>query len=112
MATQAQINANRRNAKKSTGPKTQEGKNRSRMNAVVHGRYARVVGWTKEELRVFLDALAAANARVNSRRPFEPISWPLRSAIAYPTSLEALETERVATRSVGERRAHAPRGHE
>jgi len=37
MATEKQIAANRRNAKKSTGPRTQEGKARSRMNALRHG---------------------------------------------------------------------------
>ena len=37
MATIKQIRANRRNAKKSTGPKTEEGKNRTRFNALVHG---------------------------------------------------------------------------
>jgi hypothetical protein len=37
MATAAQIEANQRNAQKSTGPRTEEGKNRSRLNALDHG---------------------------------------------------------------------------
>ena len=37
MATPAQINANRANAQKSTGPRSLEGKSASRFNAVKHG---------------------------------------------------------------------------
>jgi hypothetical protein len=37
MATIKQIRANRRNAQKATGPKTPEGKERTRFNALVHG---------------------------------------------------------------------------
>ena len=37
MASEAKITANRRNARKSTGPRTNEGKGRSRMNAIRHG---------------------------------------------------------------------------
>jgi hypothetical protein len=37
MATEAQMNANRQNAKKSTGPRTPEGKNISSRNSLVHG---------------------------------------------------------------------------
>src|SRR6478672_13854693 len=50
MATPAQLAANRRNAQKSTGPKTAQGKQNSSRNAVKHGLLARVVpeqteGW-------------------------------------------------------------------
>ena len=41
MATKAQIRANRKNAKKSTGPRTNEGKARSAQNPLKHGLLAR-----------------------------------------------------------------------
>ena len=40
MATPKQIAANRRNAQKSTGPKTEQGKSKARFNALKHGKTA------------------------------------------------------------------------
>lgn len=41
MATEKQIQANRNNAKKSTGPRTEKGKARVSQNALKHGLLAR-----------------------------------------------------------------------
>ena len=43
MTTEKQIAANRENAKKSTGPRTLDGKRKSRRNAVRHGLTAETV---------------------------------------------------------------------
>ncbi len=49
MASEAQILANRANAQASTGPKTLEGKEKSRENALRHGIEARVVSALGED---------------------------------------------------------------
>jgi len=43
MTTEAQVAANRLNARKSTGPRTEEGKAKVALNAVTHGLRARGV---------------------------------------------------------------------
>ena len=43
MASERQISANRRNAKKSTGPQTDGGKKRAGRNAFRHGLAARII---------------------------------------------------------------------
>ncbi len=53
MTTKKQIEANRRNAKKSTGPKTEEGKAKSSMNALKHGLTSQRVWLNEEEKKDF-----------------------------------------------------------
>ena len=55
MATKKQIAANRRNAKKSTGPRTEEGKERSSQNAVKHGLTSRRAVLADEDPKEFLE---------------------------------------------------------
>jgi hypothetical protein len=59
MATQKQIEANRRNARASTGPRTEAGKNRSKMNRLTHGLRAEQVRLPTEDpakLEAFMGA--------------------------------------------------------
>ena len=60
MASAAQIAANRQNALKSTGPRTEEGKARARANALTHGLTARTVlpVLPHEDPRAFADRIA------------------------------------------------------
>jgi hypothetical protein len=49
--TAAQLAANRSNARASTGPRSAEGKSRSRLNALRHGQWASGLCWSEESLR-------------------------------------------------------------
>ena len=60
MATEKQIAANRRNAQKSTGPKTEEGRRVTRLNAYKHGLTGQLLVMTDEQAEVrenFLDSV-------------------------------------------------------
>ena len=60
MTSQKQLKANRRNAQKSTGPKTEEGKAVSRLNARKHGIFASALtDEDQEELAGLHEELAA-----------------------------------------------------
>jgi hypothetical protein len=53
MATQKQIEANRRNAQKSTGPVTEAGKTKARFNALKHGMTAKVAVLPHEDAQSY-----------------------------------------------------------
>src|SRR5207247_2221913 len=61
MISQKKLEANRRNAQKSTGPKTEEGKAKSSQNGLTHGLTSRkcpiLPGENEEEYRELQDAL-------------------------------------------------------
>src|SRR5580704_2620639 len=53
MATQKQIEANRRNAQKSTGPKSEETKAKTRLNAMRDGFTGQVITLSEEDRPIF-----------------------------------------------------------
>ena len=64
MATRAQIEANRRNARKSTGPRTAEGKAASSCNAVTHGL---TVAVSDEAVLTYYRAICEAGGEASLR---------------------------------------------
>jgi len=93
MATEAQIEANRANAQKSTGPRTPEGKAQVARNAIRHGLLAReavVVGEDLDEFDLFRDQLRAELAPVGLVESLlveriAGLSWRLRRAERFHT---------------------------
>ena len=81
--SQKQIEANRRNAAKSTGPRTSEGKARSRYNALKHGILAKAV--IPEPLGLY-----------ESKDDMEFLVAGLRETYAPATPIEELMVERIA----------------
>jgi len=81
MASEKQVSANRRNAAKSTGPTTQDGKLVSRRNALRHGLTAATVIPAIEDAEEF-ERFAAA-----IRADYQPISTIEHELVARLTSL-------------------------
>jgi hypothetical protein len=101
MSSLKQIEANRRNALKSTGPNTADGKQRSRRNAVRHGLTAETVIGALEDAadyRAFEEAIAAdydAQSAVERELVLRLASllWRLRRATAMETALFEIQAK-------------------
>ena len=71
MTTYRQIEANRRNAQRSTGPRTEAGKHSSRCNAVRHGFTAGTVIGALEDAEDYKAFEAAINADYDAQSAVE-----------------------------------------
>jgi hypothetical protein len=95
MTSLKQIQANRRNALKSTGPTTPEGKERSRCNAVRHGLTAETVITTLEDAGDYQAFKTAVTADYDAETAVErelvlrlaSVLWRLRRATGIETAL-------------------------
>src|SRR5664280_2211713 len=102
MSSLKQIEANRRNALKSTGPTTSEGKERSRCNAGRHGLTAETVIAALEDVKDYQAFEAAVIADYDAESAVErelvlrlaSVLWRLRRATGIETALfESVITE-------------------
>jgi hypothetical protein len=101
MTSFRQIEANRRNAQKSTGPITQEGKLQSRRNAVRHGLTAETVIGALEDAEDYKAFEAAIIADYDAQSAVErelvlrlaSLLWRLRRATTIETGLFGIEAE-------------------
>jgi len=97
MTSFRQIEVNRNNALRSTGPKTEAGKRRSRRNAVRHGVTAEIVVVAPEDIENY-----QALKRLSSRRDdverelvlrLASLLWRMRRASAIETDLFQIQAE-------------------
>jgi hypothetical protein len=101
MSSFRQIEANRRNARLSTGPTTEEGKKRSRQNAVRHGLTAETVIGSLEDAEDYAAFEMAVTAGYDAQTAVErelvlrlaSLLWRLRRATAIETGLFELHAQ-------------------
>jgi hypothetical protein len=101
MTTFRQIEANRRNALKSTGPKTEAAKDQSRRNAVRHGLTAETVIGLLEDAEDYRQFEAAVIADYDAQSAVErelvlrlaSVLWRLRRATTFETGLLEIQAE-------------------
>ena len=101
MTSFRQIEANRRNACKSTGPITEEGKQRSRCNAVRHGLTAETVIDALEDAEDYKEFEAAIIADYDAQSAVErelvlrlaSLLWRLRRATTMETGLFEIQAD-------------------
>jgi hypothetical protein len=109
MTSFRQIEANRRNAARSTGPNTEQGKHRSRRNAVRHGLSAETVVEIVEDIDDYRGFEAAIIADYDARTAVErelvlrlvSLLWRLRRATSIETDLLRIQAEILRDRRLG-----------
>ena len=103
MTSYRQIEANRRNALKSTGPKSEEGKQASRCNALRHGLTAETVIGSLEDAEDYKAFEAAITADYDAQSAVErelvlrlaSLLWRLRRATTMETGLFEIQADHI-----------------
>src|SRR5262245_39766107 len=90
----AKLEANRRNAQKSTGPRTPEGKERARFNALRHGLRAQSLVLPHEDQQALEDRLAAWTSSLSPQDELEQRA--VDDAVAYSWQQDRARRAQVA----------------
>ena len=93
--SQRRIEANRRNALQSSGPRTPEGKARVASNAIKHGFFAATARWTPEQHRDFRETHAALRAEMQPLGKMEEYLIA-EMALAFAKTAMVIRYERIA----------------
>ena len=103
MTSYRQIEANRRNALRSTGPRTKAGKQAARRNAIRHGLTAETVIGTLEDAEDYKAVETAVTADYDAQSAVErelvlrlaSVLWRLRRATSMETGLFEIQAEQL-----------------
>jgi hypothetical protein len=118
MTSFRQIEANRRNAIRSTGPNTEEGKCQSRRNAIRHGLCAETVIENVEDIEDYRAFEAAVIADYDAQTAVErelvlrlaSLLWRLRRSTAIETDLLRIQAEILRDRRERQSQGQPERG--
>ncbi len=108
--TQSRLAANRRNAARSTGPRTAEGKARVARNAVKHGFFAAIQRWSPEQHRDYADLLEGLRNDFKPASGLEEVciatmaeSWVRMASVMRYENVAALEYHQRKDREIDDR---------
>src|ERR1700716_195367 len=116
MTSFRQFEANRSNSQRSTGPNTEEGKRRSRRNAVRHGLCAETVIEIVEDVEDYKGFEAAVIADYDAETAVErelvlrlaSLLWRIRRATSIETDLMRFQAEILHKRRAASRTPRQP----
>ncbi len=97
MASPAQIQANQANARRSTGPRTDQGKDASRRNALTHGMAARTLVLPDEEAEVIAARIVAWTPVWEPRNAYD--FWLVEQVVVSSVQIERCQAHEHSLRT-------------